>query len=340
MARKYKKDTPKRDFYQEVTDKVVAALERGVRPWQKSWTAKAGSVTPGLQLPLRFNGEPYSGVNVIVLWSEAATKGFSGARWMTFKQALDLGGAVRRGEKGSPVVYAGKIVKEEETASGETRDKVIGFFNGYIVFNTDQIDNLPAQYYEADDAGDLAPPVDPYTMAAAFFEGQRAEIVHDGNQPMYQHNLAGSVDRISMPFMAAFKTPAHYYSVLSHEFTHWTGFSKRLDRLNFQPTKAQRAKEELIAEMGAAFLCAFLHIDDEPRDDHAAYLAGWLKALRDDKRYLFQAASAAQKAVEFMKDRAASTDLADQINPDRAVAMQPTPRAVAMADERQAAFAL
>ena len=92
--------------------------------------------------------------------------------------------------------------------------------------------------------------------------------------------------------------------------------------------------------MGAAFLCAFLHIDDEPRDDHAAYLAGWLKALRDDKRYLFQAASAAQKAVEFMKDRAASTDLADQINPDRAVAMQPTPRAVAMADERQAAFAL
>ncbi len=340
MARKYKADAPKRDFYQEITDKVVAALERGVRPWQKSWTAKAGSVTPGLQLPLRFNGEPYSGVNVIVLWSEAATKGFSGARWMTFKQALDLGGAVRKGEKGSPVVYAGKIVKEEETASGEARDKVIGFLKGYTVFNTDQIDNLPAQYYEADDAGDLAEPVDPYTMAAAFFEAQRAKLVHGGNLPCFATNASGFTDEIRMPYMAAFKTPGHYYSVLAHEFTHWTGSHKRLARNLNQRDKIVRAKEELIAEMGAAFLCAFLHIDDEPRKDHAAYLASWLKALRDDKRYLFQAASAAQKAVEFMKTRAGETDLADQINPDRSTALQPAPRAVAAADDRQAAFAL
>lgn len=286
---------PREDVYSRVTSRIVAELEQGTRPWFKPWSVQhtAGRITR----PLRANGAPYRGVNVLLLWAEATARGYTAPLWMTYKQATELGGQVRKGEHGSLVVYADTFTKTETDDKGDEHERAIPFMKGYTVFNAEQVDGLPAHFY--------AQPVIPLPTATrleaadCFFAATGADIRHGGNRAFY----APARDYVQMPPFEAFKDPESYASTLAHELTHWTGHESRLAR-EFE--KGHRfgsegyAFEELVAELGAAFLCADLAITPEPRDDHAAYLAHWLKVLQSDKRAIFTAAAHAQKAADYL----------------------------------------
>lgn len=288
---------PLPDVYARVTDKIVADLERGMRPWMKPWSGDQ-TATGEIIRPLRHNGVPYRGVNVLLLWGEAMERGFCSAIWMTFNQAKELSAHVRKGEHGSLVVYANTFTKTEtDTATGAEIEKTIPFMKGYTVFNVEQIDGLPPHYYAKTD-----PPPEPKTRREArlelFFRAANATVRHGGNRAFY----SVSTDAIQMPPFIAFKDAEGYYATLAHELTHWTRHPSRLDR-DFgrkQWGDEGYAKEELVAEMGAAFLCADLGITPEVREDHAAYVASWLKVLKGDNRAIFSAAAHAQRAADYL----------------------------------------
>ena len=188
----------KTDIYQRVTDQIVAELENGVRPWLKPWNAEhaAGRITR----PLRANGVAYRGINILMLWASAVEKGFAAPLWLTYKQAQELGGQVRKGEKGSPVVYANTITRTEQDAdTGEDVERNIPFMKAYTVFNAEQVDGLPAHFYALQE-----PALDPVARiekAETFFAATRADIRHGGNQAYY----AIGEDRVQMPPFEAFR---------------------------------------------------------------------------------------------------------------------------------------
>ncbi|SPH17922.1 DNA primase TraC [Defluviimonas aquaemixtae] len=289
--------TPRQDIYSRITDQIASALEIGVKPWTQPWNAAhaAGPVSR----PLRFNGEGYSGINVLTLWASAMERGFAAPIWMTFKQARELGGHVRKGEKGSPVVYANTIVKTEvDEASGDDVDVTIPFMKGYTVFNVDQIEGLPAHYY-AIAAGEQNPD-ERDAKAEAFFAATGAQIETGGNSAYYRIDT----DHIQMPAFETFVDAQRFYATLAHESVHWTRHEDRLDRSFGRKRFGDEgyAREELVAELGAAFLCADLGLVLEDRDDHAAYIGSWLKVLKDDKRAIFSAAAHAQRAADYLHD--------------------------------------
>jgi len=287
----------KRDIYQTITDKIIADLERGVRPWHRPWAG--GNATSSR--PLRANGIPYQGINVVLLWIEASLKGYASPTWMTFKQAQAVGACVRKGEKGSMVVYANAITKTETDAStGEDSERRIPFLKSYTVFNVAQIDGLRPMPPAPETADDRLTDADRMKAVDAFFAMVGADLRHGGTRAFY----APALDAITLPPFAAFENPGSYYATLGHEHIHWTGHSRRLNRLEKAPKASEPyAREELVAELGAAFLCADLGVSDEPREDHASYLASWLKVLREDKRAIVTAASAAQRAVNFLHEK-------------------------------------
>jgi antirestriction protein ArdC len=246
--------------------------------------------------PLRHNGIPYSGINILMLWGAALEHGFASPFWMTFKQAQELGAHVRKGEKGSLVVYANTITRKEEGEDGTEEERSIPFMKGYTVFNVEQIDSLPAHYQTKPEA--VIDPAQRIDHAESFFAATGADIRHGGNSAHY----SGGTDHVQMPAFEAFREPQAYYATLAHELTHWTKHPKRLDR-DFGRKKwgdEGYAREELVAELGAAFLCADLALTPEPGMDHAADIQSWLKVLRDDKRAIFSAASHAQKAADYL----------------------------------------
>lgn len=285
---------PRTNLYARVTAKIVADLERGVRPWLKPWNAEhlAGRITR----PLRVNGLPYKGINVLMLWGEAELKGYACPIWMTFRQARELGGYVKKGEHGSLVVYADKITRAETGDDGEEALRQIPFMKGYTVFNCEQIEDLPAHFYAVAAPSETAP--DRIEIAEQFVAATNADIRHGGNQAYY----AISHDYLQMPRFECFRDSESYYATLLHELTHWTRHETRLNR-EFGRKRwgdAGYAAEELVAEMGAAFLCADLGITAEPRDDHASYLACWLEILKNDNHAIFTAAAHAQRAADFL----------------------------------------
>lgn len=284
----------KTDIYQRVTDRIIADLEEGNLTWLKPWSA--GNLEGRVTRPLRHNGQPYSGVNILMLWGAAMESGFVSSQWMTFKQALELDACVRKGERGSLVVYANTISRTEEGANGEELERKIPFMKGYTVFNVEQIDGLPEHYYAKPE-----PVIDPARRiehADSFFAATGAEIGHGGNRACY--NVA--TDRVQLPPFEAFRSPESYYATLAHELTHWTRHPSRLDRDFGRKRFGDEgyAREELVAELGAAFLCADLELTPEPGADHAAYIESWLSVLHGDKRAIFQAAAHAQRAADFM----------------------------------------
>jgi antirestriction protein ArdC len=286
----------KKDIYGRVTDKIVAALEQGLRPWQKPWGA--GHAQGRIVRPQRHNGELYRGINVLTLWAEAADKGYASPIWMTFRQAQELGGQVRKGEKGSPVVYANALQRTEtDEQTDEANERTIPYLKGYTVFNAEQIEGLSEQYYPSVAARltELQRSED----AERFFRATGADIRHGGNRAYY----ALSSDHIQLPVLQSFRDIESYYATLAHEATHWTMHKTRLDR-DLDRKKwgdAGYAMEELVAELGAAFLCADLDLTPEPREDHAAYIAHWLEVLKSDSRAIFAAAAHAQRAADFLK---------------------------------------
>jgi antirestriction protein ArdC len=286
--------TKRTDIYTRVTSHIVEELERGVRPWLKPWNAEhaAGRITR----PLRHNGTPYQGINVLMLWASAEMAGFNCPYWLTFQQARQLGGFVRKGEHGSPVVYASTFKKSETTDEGARIEAEIPFLKEYTVFNACQVEGLPQHYYEL-----AEPPKDTMQrieQAEAFFAATTAEIRTGGNQAYY----AIGPDYIQMPPFECFRDAESHAATLAHELTHWTRHPSRLDRDLGRKRFGDSgyAMEELVAELGSAFLCADLRITPEVRDDHASYIDNWLKVLKDDKRAIFSAASLASKAVDFL----------------------------------------
>jgi antirestriction protein ArdC len=271
------------DLYSRSTNSIVADLEAGVRPWTKPWSAEhlAGRITR----PLRSTGEPYNGVNVILLWAESVSRGFAAPICITFQQALALGGHVRKGEHGATVVYANRTTRTEAGDDGQDIHRSIPFLKAYTVFNVDQVEGLPAHFYAQ--AGPTLDPVQRIGHAEAFFAATGADIRHGGAQAYY----AIDADYVQIPPFACFADPEAYYATLAHECTHFG--RKRWGDDGY-------AREELVAELGAAFLCADLGPALEPRPDHASYIDAWLKVLKDDKRFIFTAAAHAQRAADFL----------------------------------------
>lgn len=292
-----KKTSNKRgDLYARVTDAIVQELERGVRPWLKPWNAEhaAGRISR----PLRHNGQPYQGINILMLWGSAELAGFSSPFWLTFQQAKQLGGFVRKGEHGSPVVYASTFKRTETTEEGAEVDAEIPFLKEYTVFNANQVEGLPEHFYQ------LAEPpkveMERIEQAEAFFAATKADIRTGGTKAYY----AIGEDYIQMPPFECFRDAESHAATLAHELTHWTRHPSRLDRDLGRKRwgDAGYAMEELVAELGSAFLCADLRITPEVRDDHASYIGSWLEVLKQDKRAIFSAASHASRAVDFLHD--------------------------------------
>jgi antirestriction protein ArdC len=286
--------TAKADIYETVTNWILEALENGVTPWKKPWKESQTL----MMLPRRFNGLPYHGMNIVILWIEAEMKGYKSNVWMTYNQAKKLGGNVKRGEKGTTVVYTSKFVKTSVNDAGEEKKSSIPFLKSYTVFNVDQIEKLPAKYAPKplDDQPLGTMPID---ELEAFFDTIKSDhkivVKTAGDSAHY----SPTTDSITMPAIEKFYDAESYYSTLGHEMIHWTGirlareFGKKFGDMGY-------AREELVAEMGAAFICGILVIKNESVDDHASYLEHWIKILKEDKKAIFHAASQASKAVSFL----------------------------------------
>ena len=277
------------DIYQRITDRIVASLQASVGSWRMPWHVSAeGSALPVNAVTRR----AYRGVNTIVLWATAQAEGYPSHVWATYRQWQALRAQVRKGEQSSPVVFwkiSGTEDQEDEATEEDRRSRV--FARGYAVFNAAQVEG-----YEAP-ATPVLPEAERIDHAEAFFEGLGADIRHGGNHACYVPTL----DRIRMPLFEAFRDPVAYYATLAHEATHWTGHESRCARdLRGRFGEAAYAAEELVAELGAAFLCADLVLASAPRPDHAADVVSWLKVLRGDKRAIFTAAAKAQAAADWM----------------------------------------
>ena len=275
----------------EVTAHIIAKLEAGVRPWSQPWQGGLG-----VPYPTRHEGSKYQGINVLLLWISAMENGYNGQYWMTYRQAQQYGGQVRKGEKGSMIVFAKPIKVKDLNSDDPTAKKDIFFYKPSKVFNVSQIDGLPERFYPKP-VVEIVNPDQRVASVDAYVANTGANISEDGDKAFY----APGPDKIVMPAFDKFKSALDFYSTELHELVHWTGHKSRVNR-DFKVGEGRKdyAKEELVAEMGAAFLCAALGLESTVRDDHAEYLASWLKALKDDHKYIFQASSAASKAVAFL----------------------------------------
>jgi antirestriction protein ArdC len=282
------------DIYQTVTDNIVAALEVGTPPWVRPWrTAGNGGDGTFEGVDVNYSTQkPYQGVNILALWAARWLRGYDRGQWLTLKQARALGGNVRKGERGTHIVFwkLRELTVPGQTPADPDETRTYGMAKGYTVFNVAQCDGL--------DIPEPAPIVfDPaFAAARAFCLGTQADIRHGGDKAFY----APSSDAIQVPHPSQFEGMGHYFAAVLHELTHWTGAKHRLDRLQRAGYGSEAyAKEELIAELGAAFACACLTVPGQLR--HAEYLQGWLTILKADKRAIFLAASAARKAHEYLK---------------------------------------
>ena len=280
------------DIYQRITDRIVEAIEAGAGDWRMPWHSGANGSAPVLPINAA-SGKPYRGVNTVVLWATAQAEAYPSAVWATYRQWTELGAQVRKGEKSSPVVFW-KISDREQQEEAEDQEdgrRSRVFARGYSVFNAAQVDGYQAP------ALPVLPEIERVAHAEAFFAATGLDIRHGGNRAFYRP----AEDHIQMPPFEVFREAVAYYATLAHEATHATGHASRCARdLKGRFGDEAYAAEELIAELGAAFLCADLALAPEPRPDHAAYVASWLKVLRGDKRAIFTAAANAQRAADWL----------------------------------------
>ena len=287
---------PLKDLYQSVTNQIIAALEAGTQPWVCPWQAGAGDLAPANLA----SGRPYRGINVLLLNLRAISCGYGVNRWMTFQQACSLGAAVRKGEHGTPIVFFkmhefgtgdAQVAPATYPSKGEDR-KVIPLLRSFTVFNAAQIDGLPEALQPAPQA---APDWNACDTAELILNASQAQIRHGGSRAFY----APSLDVIQLPERSAFANATDYYGTALHELTHWTGHPDRCNRVLTSRVHIEAyAFEELVAEMGSAFLANYCGLPGQLQ--HASYIDSWLQALRSDKRLIFTAASQAQKAADYL----------------------------------------
>jgi antirestriction protein ArdC len=262
--------------YDAVTEQILKELEAGTPPWTQSWQPR---------LPKNLiSQKEYRGINVLLLWTVACKKNYRNPYWLTFKQAGDCKGKIKKGEKATWIVYAAKVKKEDE--KGEEHE--YSFLKWYYVFNLEQTEGIPI----------AATPVKPIEEVEAFTEAIEANVIHGNTRAYYLPKF----DQIHLPDPEDFKTMADYYMVSLHEHTHWTGHESRLNRpLVNRFGSEEYAEEELVAELGSAFLCSHLGVPSRLREDHAAYIKSWIRILKEDRRAIFTAAGKATKAAEYLR---------------------------------------
>lgn len=282
----------KRDLYSDVTGRILAELEAGAAPWVKPWSA-----TPGQNVPCNaVTNRPYSGCNVVLLWMAQAL-GYRTPRYLTFKQAQELGGSVRKGQHGYTVVFVKRlqVPDREGSEAGQDVTRIVPMMRAYTVFNVEQCEGLPPSALAID-------PIKPRNTDGRdvtideFLATTRADIREGAGEAYYRPGD----DCISMPSFHAFKSAAAFYGVVFHELGHWTGHKSRLDRdLRGRFGDRAYAAEELVAELCAAFLCAEFSTDGDLR--HAGYIQSWIGLLKADSRAFFTACSKAQAAADYLR---------------------------------------
>ena len=281
----------KPSLYQEVTDRIIAELEQGRVPWVQPW----GRAKAGLGLPRNAaSGRRYSGVNILILWGAVIERGFASQHWLTFRQALDLGGNVRKGEHGTTVCYADRFIPKAEieraAKEGDTPEAV-PFLKRFTVFNVAQCDGLERLQGEPEPL----PECEVIPQAEALITATGADFRIGGDRAFY--SLSG--DFIQVPPQPAFFDQINFYRTCYHELSHWSGAGHRLNRdLSGSFGSKSYGREELVGEMASAFICASLNI--VPTVRHADYLGAWLEIIREDNRAIFRAASQASKAADFI----------------------------------------
>ncbi len=288
-----RKATDHRDtLYSEVTNRIIAELEAGRLPWVQPWDSSAcGTGLPRNATTLR----PYSGINILLLWGAVIQQGWPSQGWLTFRQALDAGRHVRKGEQGTAIVYADRFTPEAERERAEREGadaRSIAFLKRFTVFNVAQCEGLPESLTRRTPP---RPPLQLIVEAEALIAASPADFRIGGVKAFY----SPAADTVQVPPQPAFFHPINYYRTALHELGHWTGHSSRLARdQSGSFGSAAYAREELCAEMASAFLCAALGITPTVR--HSDYIASWLDVLRSDKRAIFRAASHASKAADYL----------------------------------------
>ncbi len=283
------------DIHQHITNQIITVIERGAGVFQLPWHRGDSAIMRSANIASK---KPYRGVNIVALWAAAEDRGFTSGLWGTYRQWAEAGAQVRKGEKSAYVVFYKELEYGPSEDDGEPEAKTRLFARATPVFAAEQVDGytLPVPV--------VTDPMEPIEAADAFVTATGASIEHVGTRAFY----LPSTDSIQLPPQEAFLGTAtstaqeSYYSTLLHELTHWTSATHRCDRqLGKRFGDQAYAMEELVAELGAAFLCAELGITVDPRADHAQYLASWLNVLKADKRAIFTAASAASKATDYLQ---------------------------------------
>lgn len=286
----------KTDLFQRVTNKIIEVIEAGEANGCISWAGQGAAA--GLPRNLK-TGNAYQGINVLLLWGEAQAKGYTSPYWLTYKQAQELGGNVKKGEKSVECVFWGNFVAKEEGEDGETEERALKFAKSFYLFNVAQCEGL-----QAPDAAPVAVAAwDAHEAAERIIKATGASIIEGGAKAYYRP----STDTVHMPDRPRFEQASDYYAVMLHELTHWTSHSERCNReLKGRFGDQAYAAEELIAELGAAFLCAETCVEGTV-PGHAGYIKSWLRVLKNDKRAIITAASQAGRAARWLLDAAANT---------------------------------
>ena len=273
-----------KDVYQEITDRILGSLDSAgewVRPWKM---ASAG-------MPINaVSKQRYRGSNVLMCWLSGMIAGYSSNRWATFKQWADMDVKIKKGEKGTPIIFFKQYEKQGD--NGEPEQMFVAR-NSYV-FNAEQTDEVREGGPETPSIGGVT---ERFVTIEEFVSKSGASVTVQGERAYY----VPSLDRIFIPDMGLFKSSHYYYGTLLHELTHWTGAKSRMDRdLAPRFNEEAYAMEELVAELGAAFMCASFGIESTTRDDHASYIGSWIKVMRGDRKAIVTAASQAEKAVDYL----------------------------------------
>jgi antirestriction protein ArdC len=274
----------KQNIYDAVNERIIAKIKEGVAPWRQTW---AGGL-----LPHNYDGRQYHGINILLL----SMSGFEKPIFMTYKQAQEVGGQVKKGSKGTTVVYFN--VMQKENKNGDL-DK-IPFMKHYTVFNLDQIEGLETPEFATH--LDILNPNERIELCEGVVQNmQNAPKIEVNEEGRCVYNILSDI--VKMPIIEKFECSEEYYSGLFHELAHSTGHKSRLDRKEVSGlgrTKTDYAKEELVAEITSAFLCATTGIENKTLDNSAAYLDGWLSILKGNQKFFFQSAAKAQKAADYI----------------------------------------
>jgi antirestriction protein ArdC len=320
------------DVYQLVTDRMVALLEKGIAPWRQPWNdgkCKGSRRSFDSFGPANYvSNRSYSGINVWLLLGEALDKGYGSRYWLTFNQARTLGGKVKKGEKATPVVFWKVLTKKvQDVVTGEWEERKVFFLRYYNVFNIEQTEGVREIKRGVVAAPEETPEeivteeMPGLSLLTDYMSRESIPLYHGGNRACYSF-----ADTISMPVAAAFDTPAHYVHTLAHEAVHSTGAKSRLNRFDMSAGQGifgseSYSKEELVAEMGAAYLSAMAGTLDGIEENSAAYLHGWAKKIGEDKKLVVYAAAAAEKAARLIATGSAVAPKVEEEQEDETMAL-------------------